>query len=83
MKIFPPVVLIILDSKRFTFTVRENKLHRDHFMLEVNAPIIAKCQWPIDSGSGNRSPEVDYLKTTFKKFRNVGGWKVSMDPCGS
>ena len=52
-------------------------------MLKVNAPIIAERQWPIDSRSSNGSPEVDYLKTTFKKFRNVGGWKMSMNPCDS
>ena len=82
-KIFPLVFLIVLDSKRFTFTVRKNKLHRDYLTFEVNAPKIAERQWPIDSRSSNRSPEVDYLKTTFKKFRNVGGRKMSMDPCDS
>jgi len=76
LKIFPLVVLTVLDSKCFTFTVRENKLHQDHLVFEVNAPIVAKCQWQIKSRSSSKPPEVNDLEVIFKEFGNFGGRKI-------
>jgi len=79
MKVFPLVSLIILDSKRFTFTVRENKSYWKCVPFDINASMIAEGQRPIYGRVCDGPPEVDDLEASFKEFLSIGGGEMSVD----
>jgi hypothetical protein len=73
MKVIPLMILIILDSHRFTCAFSRNASHGECILIEINTSIIAEGQRPVYSRNCDGSPEVDNLEATLKEFRNVRG----------
>jgi len=75
MQIFPLVIWVILDPKRFYLAVGKDQCHGESVAL-IYTPIIAQTKGPIDRGVGNGPPEVDDLEASFKELWRFIGWEV-------
>ena len=73
MKVLPLMILIILDSHRFTCAFSRNESRGECVLFEINTSIITEGQRPVYSGNCDGSPEVDNLEATLEEFRNVRG----------
>jgi hypothetical protein len=70
--ILPLLTLVMTDAVRLTrFSFSIYKCHREDIMLQIETTIVAKCERPVQSDVGNRTPDIDDLEAFLQELRGL------------